>query len=932
MTSCRHLVQEFHYTLRYSFIIVTDGLFSKGSKPMPKRFSFDDVARLPSSADNVAIASRRLPAGTWIEFNRKYFELAHHVLEGHRFAILPIATDEALLSWGFPFGYASRPIVPGDYVCNAKILHELASRNLDFDLPPAPNFYEQITPYVLDPASFTAGKQVDRCAVPRSFFGYRRASGRGVGTRNDIVILGLTSHTAAYVRALEQQLSHVAKNFESIDDIVAVPHTEGSGTAKPHNLDFVLRSLSGFITHPNVGAVLVADDGASYINNDRLHDYMLRHAYPINAVKHQFVTLNGHFESDLKHGASLVKTWLPEVNQMRRQPVALEHLKVALQCGGSDAFSGISGNPLAAWVAKEIIRYGGSANLAETDELIGAEGYILQNVRDLETAQAFLATVERFKERVAWHGHTAEGNPSGGNMYRGLYNIILKSLGAAMKRHPEVRLDAVIPYAARMQEPGFYFMDSPGNDLESIAGQVASGANLIFFITGNGSITNFPFVPTLKFVTTTSRFQLLQHDMDVNAGAYQDGEPMHELGEKTFELAIKVASGQHSAGEKAGHAQVSLWRNWPQTDSRNLRRLLAAQPPAGRPIAITSPETTLQQTFQGIRTSSCFTTDQIGLILPTSLCSGQIARLIANRLDDQLAGPTSPLRRIVALPHTEGCGVSGGNSEAIYTRTLLGYLTHPMVKYALLLEHGCEKTHNDYMSQRLSASGIDGGQFGWASIQLDGGIDRVTEKVTHTFQNAMQTITVAQREAVGFEQLRIALLSTGEFSEEVASSYTEVIQTVVGAGGTAIIPQGDAILRTTCLQQLQPGPPTDDPSIDYAQVPDQPGLHIMHTPNGDWNEILTGLGATGVDMMIAYQSHPMPAHPMIPLIQTCVNSALSNQYKRDMDLCLDGAASTWVEQLLALMVDVASGIYIPKLFKQGNTDFQITRGLLGVSL
>ena len=111
--------------------------------------------------------------------------------------------------------------------------------------------------------------------------------------------------------------------------------------------------------------------------------------------------------------------------------------------------------------------------------------------------------------RAERHGASAEGNPSGGNNYRGLYNIALKSLGAARKKDPDVRLDEVLDYAQPMHERGYYFMDSPGNDLESIAGQVASGCNLILFITGNGSITNFPFVPTLKFVTTTGRFELL---------------------------------------------------------------------------------------------------------------------------------------------------------------------------------------------------------------------------------------------------------------------------------------------------------------------------------------------------------------------------------------------------------------------------------------
>jgi altronate dehydratase len=163
------------------------------------------------------------------------------------------------------------------------------------------------------------------------------------------------------------------------------------------------------------------------------------------------------------------------VNAAGRTEEPLSELRIGLQCGGSDAFSGVSANPLVGWVSKEVVRNGGAANLAETDELIGAERYVLKNVRDAETARRFLGAVERFKERVGWHGHTAEDNPSGGNNLRGLYNISIKSIGAARKKDPEVRVDRVIEYAEPMRGGGFFFMDSPGNDLESVAGQVASG-------------------------------------------------------------------------------------------------------------------------------------------------------------------------------------------------------------------------------------------------------------------------------------------------------------------------------------------------------------------------------------------------------------------------------------------------------------------------
>ena len=517
-------------------------------------YGFTSVARLPAPGDNVGIATQSLESGTRIRYNGEQFQLSHTLLEGHRFAVQPISETEPLLSWGLPFGFATRSISPGDYVCNQKMIDSLSIRNLPFALPETPNFSDKMAPYVLDEAEFRPGTQVSRHANERLFLGYQRPGTRGVGTRNYIVVMGTTARTSGFARRLADMCSAGGvcnpDTFPNIDGIVAVTHTEGGESQTPNNIDMLLRTLAGFTVHPNIGAVLLVDYGTEAVTNEMLQTYMAREGYALDDVVHHFYRLQGSFDADLAGGAAVIKGWLDSVNSVPRTGQSLEHLKIALQCGGSDAFSGVSGNPLAAYVAKEVIRYGGCANLAETDELIGSEAYILQNARDLPTARTFLNTIERFKERAAWHGHSTEANPSGGNNFRGLYNIAIKSIGAAMKRHPDVCLDYVIDYSELMEKSGYYFMDSPGNDLESIAGQVASGSNMIFFVTGNGSITNFPFVPTLKIVTTTGRYDMLEKDMDVNAGAYLDGTPMEELGESMLNVTVDVASGERSVGEK----------------------------------------------------------------------------------------------------------------------------------------------------------------------------------------------------------------------------------------------------------------------------------------------------------------------------------------------------------------------------------------------
>lgn len=899
---------------------------------MSTSYHFSEVGRLPLPGDNVAIATRRLDAGTTIQYGDQTLTLDYTVMEGHRFAVQPIAAGDALLSWELPFGIALQPIAPGNYVINKSALAALQGRSLNFILPAVPNFVDQVKPYLLDELSFQPSEALPLYPESRTFLGYRRSTARGVGTRNTLVLLGTSSRTGSYVKQLAARFQDQLKNYPNIDGIVPIAHTEG-GAEEPNNREFVLRTLAGFIVNPNVGAVLAVDYGIEPVTNAMLLAYMREHNYPLDDVPHAFLSLSGGFQENLTKGETLVREWLSVVNAMTRSEESIAHLKIALQCGGSDAFSGISANPLLGWVARELVRYGGSANLAETDELIGAEPYVLHKVRDRATAQKFLTLMAEFKERAAWHGADAEGNPSGGNKYRGLYNISLKSIGAARKKDPATRLDYVIEYSERMSKPGFYFMDSPGNDLEGIAGQVAAGCNLIFFTTGNGSITNFPYVPTIKFVTTTRRFELLANDMDVNAGLYQEGVPMDELGSQTLDLTVQIASGQRSVGEKAGHSQVQLWRNWRQTDDSQLTTLLNALLPTGAPIAIqTTDRTPNPIRFTVTRHNGQRASDQIGLILPTSLCAGQVATMIARRLNQKGMGQPDQLSRFVALAHTEGCGNSAGLFEQMYARTMVGYVTHPMVKHCLLLEHGCEKTHNDFMRHQIESLGGDPSRLGFASIQLDGGIDKVTQKVEDWFTTQLATAVPATEESVGLEALRVGLLSDGPVSAVVAEQLAALTKLIVGAGGMVVVPENTGLLSTPTYRQSLLTQPTVLPSLAYGEHARQTGFHIMETPTEHWVETMTGLAATGVEIMLALvNAQPMQTHPLVPVIQFSSAPAMQ-RYANDLDLLLSGDPSQWLDQLLARCKAVIEHAYTPRLYQQGNIDFQFTRGLLGVSL
>jgi len=907
--------------------------------PPVTNYAFEEIARLAAPDDNAAIATQPIAANSTILHNGNSLAIKHSILEGHRFAVEAIEKDSSILSWGMPFAKAIVDIAPGDYLCNDDILDSLRQRTIDLTLPDTGNFENEFFAVDIDTLEIKETAPVQPQMSDQFFMGYDRGR-RGVGTRNMIVIVGLSSRVAGYVKRLESINKELSSDWENVDGIVAVAHTEGA-VKNSNNTELLLRTLAGFLVHPNVAAALIVDDGLGSIDSRMLQRYMRDHDYPILELEHQFLQLSGSFEAMLDRGTVIVDGWLEQCNQHKRTKQPLSKLKIALQCGGSDAFSGISGNPLAAWAAKEVIAQGGCANIAETDELIGAERYMLAKVKNKSTAERFLMMIERFKERVSWHGSTAEGNPSGGNKFRGLYNIVLKSIGAAMKKHPDLSLDEVIDYGQPMERSGFYFMDSPGNDLESIAGQVASGCNLIYFVTGNGSITNFPFVPTVKIVTTTDRYNLLSDDMDVNAGAYLDGTPLEDLGKDLVGYSLDVVSGKHSVGEEAGHAQVQIWRNWQQTDSSNLETLANKPKLSGQAIDIdttisSSSRKLMKQTEamliatdnkNGHRNS--YATEQIGLILPTSLCSGQIANMIANSLNDEGLGKMQGLSRFVSLAHTEGCGAS--NQDA-YVATLMGYLQHPMVRFAYLLEHGCEMTHNDFMRGTLSTNALPEQPYGWGSIQLDGGISKAKENIESWFKTKLESSSTPTIERQGLDALSIGILSLEEMSEDSITGLAELSKIIVKAGGTVVIPEEGTLTNNSTFQNRL-GLTKNNASLDYAAQVKESGFHIMACPSSNIDECINGLGATGVDMILLHtHEHAVQGHPMIPVFQLSHFDSAAAKTANDIDLVLNDNLEANIESLVKLISNAASREIQPQMMLQGNVNFQITRGLLAVSL
>ncbi len=361
----------------------------------PRPIVLGQLAVLPTAADNAAIATREIAAGTPVPGpgGGEPIVLAHAVLEGHRFAIRPVAAGAPLLSWGLPFGYAVSDIAAGDYLCTPRMLEVLRGRRPDLDWPAKPNFENRpLDPYLLDETSFSPAGQLDPVTTPGTFLGYDRGPGRVAGTRNHIVVLGATARTGPFAESLAARFGDAGLP----DPVVAVAHTEGAESETPNNLEFLRRTLAGFCRNPNVGALLILDEPGSPVDAESLEEYAAATGLPPITVP----VAVAHQGDDLDAAAEIITGWLPEIRAARRVERPLSDLLIGLQCGGSDAFSGVSANPLIGSISAELIRHGGTAVLAETDELIGAESYVLDRVRDAGTARRFLATIESFSGRV----------------------------------------------------------------------------------------------------------------------------------------------------------------------------------------------------------------------------------------------------------------------------------------------------------------------------------------------------------------------------------------------------------------------------------------------------------------------------------------------------------------------------------------------------
>jgi altronate hydrolase len=396
-------------------------------------------------------------------------------------------------------------------------------------------------------------KPTDYVDVPASFMGIRRADGR-VATRNYIGIITSVNCSAHVAELIARQFE---KNpitgddplspWANVDGVVALTHKTGCGMTMDEPLRLLRRTLAGFARHANFSHVIAIGLGCEV---NQLAP-MLEEQRLTGRLRSMDIQDSGARATVMK-GIDFVKEVLTESNTAKREAVPASELCVALQCGGSDGYSGITANPALGAASDLLVRHGGTVILSESPETYGAEHLLTRRATSREVGQKLVDVMHWWEDYTARQGAEMNANPSPGNKAGGLTTILEKSLGAMAKAGTTNLVD-VYRYAEPVTAKGFVFMDTPGYDPVGATGQVAGGANLVCFTTGRGSVFGMKPAPSIKLATNTTMYDRLAEDMDINCGTVlTGGESVQECGQRIFDLMLRTASGEPTKSEALG--------------------------------------------------------------------------------------------------------------------------------------------------------------------------------------------------------------------------------------------------------------------------------------------------------------------------------------------------------------------------------------------
>ena len=490
-----------------------------------------------SEEDNVAVVLADIAKGELVE--PASIAARGPIPRGHKLALAAIGEGEAVLKYGQIIGFASAPIAPGEHVH----LHNLSMGEFERDY-----------------AFCAAARETEM--VPETeratFEGYRRDGG-GVGTRNYIGIVTSVNCSATVARHIAHEVEKrgILDDYPNVDGIVPIVHGAGCCTATDEEgFHMLQRTVWGHARHANFASVLMLGLGCEANQIPLMIEVMGK---PTDATFH-YTTIQqeGGTRKTVEAALAWIEGVLPGADAMTREDVPASELTVALQCGGSDGYSGITANPALGIAVDTLVRHGGSGVLAETPEIYGAEHLLTRRAVSRQVGEKLIERIQWWEDYAAKHGGNMNNNPTPGNKAGGLTTILEKSLGAVAKGG-STNLVGVYKYAEPITTKGLAFMDSPGYDPCSITGEVSSGGNLVCFTTGRGSVYGNKPVPSLKLATNTPMYQHMAEDMDINCGTVIDGaETLEALGERIFRKMLAVASGERTKSEELGFGDAEF--------------------------------------------------------------------------------------------------------------------------------------------------------------------------------------------------------------------------------------------------------------------------------------------------------------------------------------------------------------------------------------
>ncbi|PWT89919.1 MAG: galactonate dehydratase [Blastocatellia bacterium] len=504
-----------------------------------------DYAIIVDPNDNVAVVKRATNVDLEVVLpDGQVLLLRDAVPPGHRFATKDIEADKFVLQFGQPIG-TSLGIKAGEQITHA---------NMTNDVPIVRDLPESL--HTPPPDYFPEDER-------RTFMGFRRKDGR-VGTRNYVLIVPTSmcaSHEAQQISTIAEFTLYSRQKYPNVDGVVAIPHNKGCGCQDGSTIDVMLRTLSNYADHPNVGGVILIDLGCEKTNLSQVERYLLKREKsfdkPVTKIGIQDV---GGTQAAIQHGLQEVEKLLPIVNETSREECSISELVLGVKCGGSDGFSGISANPSLGRAADLLVRSGGTVLITEVPEFCGAEHLLANRARDVETGRAVYRMVDWYKEYASKFGAVLNQNPSPGNIAGGLLNITIKSLGAIAKAGT-TRVEGVVEYAETPKNRGLNLMQGPGYDQESTPGLVAAGATVVVFTTGRGTTIGNAIAPVIKLASNTPVFDRMRNDLDLSAGGVIDGtETIDQVGQRVFDQVCRVATGDVLAkAEEHKHREFQFW-------------------------------------------------------------------------------------------------------------------------------------------------------------------------------------------------------------------------------------------------------------------------------------------------------------------------------------------------------------------------------------